>query len=192
MKATRTCSIDECSRPMWARGWCGTHYRRWATTGHPLTPSCRDDWFSKFLRFLPSDVAPNECWLWRGPVGSKGYGNLQIREDVWSAHRLSYAMHHGDLPADRFICHHCDNPPCVNPAHLYAGTPQDNINDKVARGRLADPLPGELNPNAKLTAAQVAAIRERIALGSTQRAVGREFGIAQSHVGRIVRREAWL
>ena len=90
-----------------------------------------------------------------------------------------------------FACHRCDNPSCVNPDHLYAGTHQDNMDDKGRRGRYPNNA-GEANPFHKLTDADVAQVRTMYATGAfTQRELARHFRISQSHVGRIVRGESW-
>lgn len=90
-------------------------------------------------RFIAQVVRdPGGCWMWTGAVNESGYGVLSgpglPRPKVY-AHRWSYEHHVGPLPADLFVLHSCDVPPCVNPAHLRPGTAADNAADKVARGR---------------------------------------------------------
>ena len=75
------------------------------------------------------------CWLWRGPKGRAGYGAYRIKRRMHFAHRLAWAEVHGPIPSGLFVCHHCDNPPCVNPAHLFIGTQKDNRRDCTAKGR---------------------------------------------------------
>lgn len=72
------------------------------------------------------------CWIWRGSCNSKGYGQYR----GLGAHRISYEFYFGPIPDGLFICHHCDNPPCVNPNHLFEGTHADNIRDRNRKGRL--------------------------------------------------------
>lgn len=82
---------------------------------------------------------PDECWEWDGCRNGKGYGQFCNTR----AHRFSYMVYVGKIPDGLFVCHHCDNPPCVNPAHLYAGTAKDNVRDCIARGRFAGNQRGE-------------------------------------------------
>lgn len=78
------------------------------------------------------------CWVWAGQVDRNGYGVLQIRSRasrMVRAHRYAYELAHGPIEPDLFICHRCDNPPCVNPAHLFAGSASDNNYDASRKGR---------------------------------------------------------
>lgn len=80
---------------------------------------------------------PNEkgCWIWTGELGIKGYGIATVRGFRVAAHRLSYLIHNGSLDPDLMVCHNCDNPPCVNPEHLFQGTNSDNVRDCVNKKR---------------------------------------------------------
>src|SRR3954468_12409974 len=103
---------------------------------------------------------PDECWPWTGCYRSNGYGMIARggRHSQEQAHRISFELHNGPIPAtarraDSFVLHSCDNPACVNPAHLRIGSARENTHDMVARGRrYCVSLPGEMHPNAKLTA----------------------------------------
>jgi hypothetical protein len=75
------------------------------------------------------------CWLWTGAIGTKGYGRVQYRGQLWTASRAVYNEFVGPIPAGMWVLHRCDNPPCVNPAHLFLGTHTDNVRDAVAKGR---------------------------------------------------------
>jgi len=112
-----------------------------------------------------------------------------------AAHR--YALAASGVNVDGlFACHRCNNPGCVNPAHLYAGTPQDNINDAIAAGHtFGNPAPkGEANYNAKLTESAAAEIKRRYKprdrINGT-RALAREFRVSQQAVSKIVRGVTW-
>lgn len=89
------------------------------------------------IRFWQKVDTSGECWAWTGGRDKDGYGCIKLsrsRKQV-GAHRYSYELFYGAIPDDAVICHTCDNPGCVNPAHLYAGTHKTNAEDKMARGR---------------------------------------------------------
>jgi len=134
-----------------------------------------------------------ECWLWTVYRSRQGYGifGLPGREGGHAlAHRVAWELVNGPIPDGFHVLHHCDNPPCVNPAHLFLGTDADNSHDKVVKGR-ASHLRGEDSGMAKLTEQDVREIRRLSALGYEQRPLGRMFGVCKSAIGYIVRRETW-
>jgi len=80
---------------------------------------------------------PDECWEWRGARNGKGYGVFRIESRSIGAHRFAFGL--DAIPEGNFVCHVCDNPSCVNPAHLWTGTAKDNNRDMQAKGRLVNP-----------------------------------------------------
>lgn len=82
-------------------------------------------------------ASEDECWEWSGARNGKGYGQFGLNGKSTSTHRISYTIHHGEIPDGMIICHLCNNPPCVNPRHLYLGTAHDNMRQAVNEGRLA-------------------------------------------------------
>ena len=145
------------------------------------------------------------CWEWTAQIDRAGYGcqmltDGSLRSPV-KAHRIAYVLSHKAMPPkDRpIICHHCDNPKCCNPFHLYAGTHRSNAKDKVGRGRLKI---GTRTPEMRAKAAvkQRATLREKSHLSESdieairasrlpQRELGKRYRISQPHVSRIKRRE---
>ncbi len=129
----------------------------------------------------------DECWEWLGSKNQRGYGFFNMRiggvsTNTYSAHRLSWAIaNNQDIPPKKMICHHCDNPSCVNPRHLYIGTGFDNNTDTVKRGRAKRKV-GEDCSWAKLTKQDILTIRE-----STERqyVLAARYGVSQPHISRI-------
>ena len=133
---------------------------------------------------------PDDCWPWMGARTVKGYGIININGKSYRAHRISYQIHTGKKP-ENFVCHTCDNPSCVNPAHLFDGTPQSNMDDMIAKGRDRKAL-GEDVPAAKLTEDDVIAIRAQYAAGGhTHRSLAADYGLNHRTIGRMIKQEAW-
>ena len=134
---------------------------------------------------------PDECWPWTAST-SRGYGQIGSCRTMLKAHRVSYELHNDPVPDGLDVLHSCDNPPCCNPTHLFLGTHQDNMDDKVEKRRQSR---GETNGQAKLTEDQVDALRREYIKGSRtrgQHALARKYGVHQTHIRRIVRGESWV
>lgn len=131
---------------------------------------------------------PDECWPWAGTHDKHGYGRIWIAGKFQAAHRVIFELATGTAPGPMHVCHHCDNPGCVNPAHLFLGTSADNHADKIAKGRQGR---GEGLPQSRLTEDQVREIRALYSAGMSQRKIATRFGITQPNVGFICRRETW-
>lgn len=89
-------------------------------------------------RFFSQIMKTPTCWLWKHPSHKFGYGWFYTRNGAILSHRLSYQIHNGDIPNGMHVLHKCDNPPCVNPKHLYVGTNQDNGLDKTNKNRWSE------------------------------------------------------
>lgn len=134
---------------------------------------------------------PDDCWEWQGPKSRGGYGfDRDARHfDEHLMHRVAYIYANGQIPNGLHICHHCDNRICCNPNHLFAGTNQDNIADKVAKSRQPR---GKAHGIAKLTEEQVIEIRKRYAQGGIyMRELGEQYGVKYATISAIIRRENW-
>lgn len=137
------CAVEGCERALVARSLCRTHYGRWWTHGDPRPDlpilrahrSVEERFWGKVDR-----RGPDECWEWRGSHNGRHYGHFHPTKGTDEyAHRFSYAMAHGAIADGLHVRHRCDNPPCVNPAHLELGTRLENMADMVARGRQNTP-----------------------------------------------------
>lgn len=142
-------------------------------------------------RFWDRVDTSGECWIWTAGYFACGYGRLWHEGRDIYAHRVAYLLTHGSIPDKAEICHHCDNPACVRPEHLYAGTHSDNMRDRRDRNRVRV-LRGSDNGNSRLTWDQVRTIRQRYAEGGTScKRLGAEYNVDQALIHRIVRGRTW-
>lgn len=189
--AERTCTIEGCARPHLARDLCRRHYYQarksgtLAATDH-LTRTPAERFWAKV-----NTSEPGGCWIWTGSRTSSGYGTFGLGEGTALAHRFSWELRHGPLPEGIFVCHHCDNPPCVNPDHMFLGTPAENSLDMLIKGRAKGGASGERNHSALLTEDTVCAIRDRLARGESQAAIAADYGVVKSTVGKISTGKNW-
>jgi hypothetical protein len=147
------------------------------------------------------------CWLWTGSLSSSGRARCYAGGRVRNASRVVMAIVGRPVGPDMFACHACDNPACVNPDHIFPGTPLDNMRDMVGKGRhIPCRQPGDANPsrlyperrqrgsqqpNAKLREADVVGIRTAVAAGRPQKALAAELGVSRFTVCSIVNRRGW-
>lgn len=132
--AQSTCSIEGCNSRVSARGLCAIHYQSERRAGR-LTPLPQRTPVERFWSKVDRR-GPSECWLWLPPAQRDGYGQfVPTPKKPQRAHRYSYELHFGPIPPRMWVLHRCDTPLCVNPAHLFTGSPSDNARDMVAKGR---------------------------------------------------------
>lgn len=121
------------------------------------------------------------CWLW---IGAKtgDYGYFRRQRESNRVHRFSYELHRGPIPKGLCVLHHCDNPLCVNPDHLFLGTQADNVRDMINKGR---------RTQTKLTPSKVRDIRLRFFSGESRISLAREYNVHIGTIDRIVHRRSW-
>jgi len=134
----------------------------------------------------------DECWNWTGCKGYNGYGRFFHNKRLTGSHRASWEIHNNQkIPDGLFVLHSCDNPSCVNPAHLRVGTPLENMKDRSLRGRCGACGAGIKNKNAteKLSDEQVREIRERLKnkKRGDQAVISEEYGVSRSTITHIIK-----
>lgn len=127
----------------------------------------------------------NDCLIWQGSVNDKGYGTVRFEGPVHYAHRVAFRLSHGYWPGEH-VLHSCDNPLCVNPAHLRSGTHQENMAECSARRRNTAPRIG--NGRQKLSAEDLETIKTRFLEGETNKsAIAREYGVTPTRIRQVLR-----
>ena len=181
------CSIEGCGKvgPL-TRTWCHMHYRRYRKNGDPgpaiqlrapnnATPQ-------QLLDYWGWDVKDSGCWEARGFRNEDGYVLFSTSYRKISAHRASFIVHYGEIPAGREICHTCDNPACINPEHLYAGTHSENMLDRSKRQR---------DPRMVLTPDKVRVIRVLDKCGETKKVISEQLGVSPDVVHQVLNGNNW-
>ena len=168
-----------CDRPSIGRKLCRRHYNQMAKRKR----------LADFPILGPEDVFESRyeksdgCWIWRGGKNGYGYGIFLLPGEVpVRAHRYAYERVHGPIPEGMVVMHSCDNPPCVNPAHLSLGTRDDNNQDKKRKGRHPH---GDVHHWTKLSEQQVREIRRLLAAGMKQKDIAVMYGADQSTISNI-------
>jgi len=134
----------------------------------------------------------DECWEWIGSNPNQdGYGIFYYENTQDMAHRMSWMVTHNRiLEAGEVVCHHCDNPICVNPKHLFVGTQTDNIKDMVQKGRQRSHK-GELNNKSILNEKKVKEIKSRRRDGVTYKSLAKEFSVSEGCINHIINGRHW-
>lgn len=161
-------------------------------TGRLLTrDELTDADVERFESRVDRSAGPDACHLWTAARTTDGYGHMWVggRRKV-RAHRVAYVLAYGVTPAGLVVRHRCDNPPCCNPAHLTLGSIRDNVHDTVERGRHV-PCPGESHGRAKLTEADVNAMRRRARAGAKYVDLAAEYGVSDAVARDAVTGRKW-
>ena len=141
-------------------------------------------------RFWPKVRRTAGCWEWVGCVDAKGYGRYSSKQ---RAHREAYEQFVGTIPQGMCVLHRCDNPPCVNPAHLFLGTKRDNNADRNNKGRTSrvSRNVGSEHGLSVIDESTVIQIRKLRALGAPLRDIGQRYGISDALVSLVARGKRW-
>ena len=158
---------------------------------HPLTLTLSELIASFHERYVVVDrgyLTP--CWEWKTRVGRAGYGGVMMDGKTYVASRVSWTIFRGAIPEGLWVLHHCDNPPCVNPDHLFPGTRTDNIADMERKGRAKHPR-GEAHGMAVLTEGDIRKLRELQRAGNSLRAIASVLGVSISCCHAVCSGKTW-
>lgn len=188
----KICSVEGCEKRHHAKGYCSGHLHKLVKYGDPTVSKQKQihgaTITERFLAYLGE--RPSEgCWEWQGYRDPNGYGRLNIDGKPMLAHRLSWELHCAPVPEGLSVLHKCDNPPCVNPYHLFIGTQLANIADMHRKGRARQGVSrGSEHGCAKLSEDQVREIRasadKRINLAS-------RYGVSRRQMADIQNGKSW-
>lgn len=137
------------------------------------------------------------CWVWIGgksrttrKAGNEYYGYMKFMGKLQSAHRASWKLHYGEIPIGLNVCHKCDNTSCCNPEHLLLGTDQDNVQDKIKKGRANLPR-GSRHHRSKLTEGNVREIRELLKSGIGQTEISKKYKVSVGCIEGVRKGNNW-
>ena len=189
----RTCSREGCDEKLYAKGLCRYHYqlakrgKKVSIKGMIQKMTLRERLLMKI--HVESGDEENSCWEWHGAINMHGYGFLSVNNYPAAAHRIAYQEFIGPIPENMFVCHKCDNRKCINPAHLFLGTTQENTQDMVKKGRN---VRGADQYKSILTESDVVRIKKLIRKGLlTNDQIGEKFGVSGWAISRIKCGKNW-
>lgn len=139
-------------------------------------------------RFWSKVAKSDGCWEWKAGTSPHGYGRYRLPKRAVFAHRYAYEQCVGEIPDGLFVCHRCDNPRCVNPAHLFLGTHEDNMRDMTRKGRSTW---GERSGRRKLSADDVAEVHRLRHDGLSLAQIAARFGVTRQNVHLVVSGRTW-
>jgi hypothetical protein len=141
-------------------------------------------------RFMEKVLIPDKgCWIWNAFKNKEGYGLFRYGNKIALAHRISYEIFDRKPASSELVCHHCDNPSCVNPKHLFLGTDRTNSDDKIRKKRH---LFGSKFPQSKIDESTAIKIRkEYFVKNMTTRELSKKYGIAHSGISNVITYKNW-
>jgi hypothetical protein len=178
---SRICQYPSCLRPSRAKGYCTMHYNRIQRHGdveRSRANSVRSA-VERFWAKVDTSGGPDSCWLWRGGKKETGHGVFFVSGKLIPAAQFSYRLQFGPMPDNLEACHKCDNPPCVNPHHLFAGTHRENMEDAARKGRLRSGW-------QKLSGEDVLLIVASYQSGASASAIAPQFGVSRRTISRVL------
>jgi hypothetical protein len=189
------CCVDGCDVDVRVKNLslCYKHYVRFKIHGTVGFKKCaRGTLEERFWNFVDKK-SQDECWHWVGQILSNGYGRISLgskKDGNGLAHRVSWKLHNKkDIPDGMYVMHKCDNPSCVNPYHLSIGTPKDNTQDMIQKGRKRTVSPkGEGNGKSLLDAEKVRLIRSSTL---NHAALGRQLGVSPNCIRGVRTGRTW-
>jgi hypothetical protein len=149
--------------------------------------------FIQYVEEMSVKIPWSGCRIWLGAITQGGYGRSEVarrKHGTTIVHRALFSELNGSVKSGLYVCHHCDTPQCVNPEHLYIGTPSDNAQDRAQKGRSA-PKAGGLNGRAVLSDPQISFIKKTLGAGYKQSDVAKMYQVSQSTISRIKRGKSW-
>ncbi len=189
------CSVDGCVNDVKVKGlgYCQKHYKRFMKYGSTSPQKYSQESLENRFWRMVGKSSESECWEWQGQKLSNGYGRISLGAKKLGsdgAHRISWKLFNKqDIPEGMFVMHKCDNPSCVNPHHLSIGTPKENVQDMIAKGRKRVVSPkGEGNGKSLLNEEQVRTIR---ASKLSHAAMARELGVSPNCVRGVRIGRTW-
>lgn len=165
-------------------------------------PTLTDKAKARFLSKVSIVPTADGCMEWMAGRNKAGYGTVSLGNKTFVATRIMYALHYGIDPSELNVCHTCDNPPCINPEHLFLGTKADNMQDMLSKGRANKACGerhrsrtspetlsrGDTHNSSKLTAADIPLIRADTRMHCV---IADEYGVVRSVISNIKRRHTW-
>ncbi len=183
-KIKRKCQLENCIK-MAATGGklCAMHYHRYRK--HKDYNYIRPIKTSEERFFEKVDIPDNHhfCWVWKGATTKFGYGCIEVNGIDCMTHRFSYEFHIGKIPENMYVLHKCDRPQCVNPKHLFLGTPKDNVHDMLKKGRGSKHI--------KLDVQDVINIRKMLDKTDDMKKIACIFKVSLSTISHIKNRRNW-